>query len=68
MFKAPFFIEGIKNIFKKPITEEGSIEKVKAADNYRGRLSFNEDACKSLLLLLQLSLHITYLYVQDQSI
>ena len=35
MFKAPFFIEGIKNIFKKPITEEGSIEKVKAADNYR---------------------------------
>ena len=45
MFKAPFFIEGIKNIFKKPITEEGSIEKVKAADNYRGRLSFNEDAC-----------------------
>lgn len=45
MFKVPFFTEGIKNIFKKPITEECSIEKVKAADNYRGRLSFNADAC-----------------------
>lgn len=45
MFKIPFLTEGIKNIFKKPITEEGSIEEVKLADNYRGRLSFNEDAC-----------------------
>ena len=51
MFKAPFFIEGIKNIFKKPITEEGSIEKVKAADNYRGRLSFNEDALHWLWIM-----------------
>ena len=45
MFKIPFLTEGIKNVFKKPITEEGSIEELKSADNYRGRLSFNEDAC-----------------------
>ena len=45
MFKIPFLTEGIKNLFKKPITEEGSIEELKSADNYRGRLSFNEDAC-----------------------
>ena len=44
MFKIPFLTEGIKNLFKKPITEESSIEELKSADNYRGRLSFNEDA------------------------
>ena len=28
MFKIPFLTEGIKNLFKKPITEEGSIEEL----------------------------------------
>lgn len=45
MFKIPFLIEGIKNIFKKSITEEGSLDETAGAENYRGRLSFNEDSC-----------------------
>lgn len=45
MFKLPYFGEGIKNIFKPVLTDETSIEDTKGAENYRGKLTFNEEAC-----------------------
>ena len=45
MFKLPYFLEGISNIFKPVLTNEEPIEEVKGADNYRGKLSFDSNKC-----------------------
>ena len=45
MFKLPYFLEGITNIFKPVLTNEAPIDEVKGADNYRGKLSFDSNAC-----------------------
>lgn len=45
MFKLPYFLEGISNIFKPVLTDEKTIDEVKGAENYRGKLSFDSDAC-----------------------
>lgn len=45
MFKLPYFLEGISNIFKPVLTDEKPIDKVKGVENYRGKLSFDSDAC-----------------------
>ena len=45
MFKLPYFLEGISNIFKPVLTDEKPIDEVKGAENYRGKLSFDSNAC-----------------------
>ena len=45
MFKLPFLSEGIKNLFKKPLTAEEDINSVKGAENYRGKLQFDNEKC-----------------------
>lgn len=45
MFKLPYFLEGISNIFKPVLTNETSIDETKGAENYRGKLSFDSSAC-----------------------
>ena len=45
MFKIPYFLEGISNIFKPILTDENPIDEVKGAKNYRGKLSFDSNAC-----------------------
>lgn len=45
MFKLPYFLEGISNIFKPVLTDEKPIDEVKGVENYRGKLSFDSDAC-----------------------
>ena len=45
MFKLPYFLEGISNIFKPVLTDEKPIDEVQGAENYRGRLSFDSNAC-----------------------
>ena len=44
MFKLPYFLEGISNIFKPVLTDEKPIDEVKGVENYRGKLSFDSDA------------------------
>ena len=44
MFKLPYFLEGISNIFKPVLTDEKPIDEVKGAENYRGKLSFDSNA------------------------
>ena len=44
MFKLPYFLEGISNIFKPVLTDEKPIDEVQGAENYRGRLSFDSNA------------------------
>ena len=39
MFKLPYFLEGISNIFKPALTDEKSIDEATGAENYRGKLS-----------------------------
>lgn len=45
MFKLPYLLEGVKNIFKPVITDETPLEEVKGVDNYRGKLTFDENLC-----------------------
>lgn len=45
MFKLPYFLEGISNIFKPVLTDETPIDETKGAENYRGKLSFDSEAC-----------------------
>lgn len=45
MFKVPYFLEGISNIFKSVLTNEEKFEGTKGAENYRGKLIFDENAC-----------------------
>ena len=45
MFKLPYFLEGISNIFKPVLTDKKPIDEVKGAENYRGKLSFDSNAC-----------------------
>lgn len=45
MFKLPYFLEGISNIFKPVLTNETPIDETKGAENYRGKLSFDSTAC-----------------------
>ena len=42
MFKAPYFPEAIKNLFKAPLTEKTIKEN---PIGYRGRIEFNKDVC-----------------------
>ena len=45
MFKVPYFLEGISNIFKPVLTNKEKFENAKDAENYRGKLIFDENAC-----------------------
>lgn len=45
MFKLPYFLEGISNIFKPVLTNESPIDESKGCENYRGKLLFDSDAC-----------------------
>ena len=45
MFKVPYFLEGISNIFKPVLTNKEKFENTKGAENYRGKLIFDENAC-----------------------
>lgn len=45
MFKLPYFLEGISNIFKTVLTDERPIDEVKGTEGYRGKLSFDSEAC-----------------------
>lgn len=45
MFKLPYFLEGITNIFKPILTDESSIDEIKGVENYRGKLSFDATTC-----------------------
>ena len=45
MFKLPYFLEGISNIFKPVLTNEAPIDETKGVENYRGKLSFDSSAC-----------------------
>ena len=45
MFKLPYFLKGISNIFRPVLTDEKIIDEVKGAENYRGKLSFDSNAC-----------------------
>ena len=45
MFKLPYFLEGISNIFKSQYYRRKTIDEVKGAENYRGKLSFDSNAC-----------------------
>lgn len=45
MFKLPYFLEGISNIFKPILTDESPIDEVKGAESYRGKLTFDSEAC-----------------------
>ena len=45
MFKLPYFLEGISNIFKPVLTNEAPIDETKGVENYRGTLSFESSAC-----------------------
>lgn len=45
MFKLPYLLEGISNIFKPSLTDETPIDDVKGAENYRGKLLFDSNAC-----------------------
>jgi len=45
MFKLPYFLEGVQNIFKPVLTNETPVEEIKGTESYRGKLTFNEDAC-----------------------
>ena len=45
MFKLPYFLEGIGNIFKPVLTDEEPLDEKKGAQGYRGKLTFNKDAC-----------------------
>ena len=45
MFKLPYFLEGISNIFKPVLTNEESLDDMKGVENYRGKLKFNADVC-----------------------
>ena len=38
MFKVPYFLEGISNIFKPVLTNKEKFENAKGAENYRGKL------------------------------
>ena len=40
MFKVPYFLEGISNIFKPVLTNKEKFENAKGAENYRGKLIF----------------------------
>ena len=37
MFKVPYFLEGISNIFKPVLTNKEKYENAKGAENYRGK-------------------------------
>lgn len=45
MFKLPYFLEGISNIFKPVLTNEGNLDDTKGAKNYRGKICFNSGVC-----------------------
>lgn len=45
MFKIPFFIEGIKNFFKKPLTSKYPKESINVPNNYRGKINFDTEKC-----------------------
>ena len=45
MFKLPYFLEGISNIFKPVLTNEESLDDMKGVENYRGKLYFDSNAC-----------------------
>lgn len=45
VFKLPYFLEGISNIFKPVLTSEGNIDDTKGAENYRGKLTFDSNTC-----------------------
>lgn len=45
MFKLPYFLEGITNIFKPILTDERSIDEIKGPENYRGKILFDSNAC-----------------------
>ena len=45
MIKVPYFLQGISNIFKRPLTEENSLNEEKGAPNYRGKIIFHKDLC-----------------------
>ena len=45
MFKIPYFLEGIANIFKPPLTSKENLDDTKGAKNYRGKLTFDSEAC-----------------------
>ena len=45
MFKLPYFLEGISNIFKPVLTDENPITEAKGAEDYRGKLCFDSEKC-----------------------
>lgn len=45
MFKLPYFLEGISNIFKPTLTDDIPVDEVKGCENYRGKIVFNENSC-----------------------
>ena len=45
MFKIPYFLEGIANIFKPALTSKENLDDTKGAKNYRGKLTFDNEAC-----------------------
>lgn len=45
MFRLPYFLEGIINIFKPVLTNESAIDEIKGVENYRGKISFDSNAC-----------------------
>ena len=45
MFKLPYLLEGISNIFKPILTNEEDLDNTKGAENYRGKLYFDANAC-----------------------
>ena len=45
MFKLPYLLEGISNIFKPVLTNEEDFDNTKGAENYRGKLYFDSNAC-----------------------
>ena len=44
MFKLPYLLEGISNIFKPVLTNEEDFDNTKGAENYRGCLLYTSDA------------------------
>lgn len=45
MFKIPYFLEGLNNIFKPVLTDETPIDETKGVENYRGKITFDENLC-----------------------
>lgn len=45
MAKFPYAKDALRNLFKKPTTEEYPKVPSQAPQNYRGKLKFNENAC-----------------------